>query len=146
MKKLIYLLFLIPILAKTQNENSVIAPVIQARDCEYIGYFTGIEDRWQDIDSCLKSKFRPPASAPSGTTTVTVGGATAKAWFDISYRLRREAAAINGNNTPFTRIDAALRAISNTWLTAALDQDIIDWDTEGYSKNRTSGRQRLKRE
>lgn len=146
MKKIILLLFLIPILSKAQNETSIISVTIQARDCEYIGYFTGHEDRYQDIDSSLKSKFRPAASAPSGTTNVIVAGATARAWFDIAYRLVREPAAINGNNTPFTRIDVALRAVSNTWLTAALNQDIIDWDASGYSNNRNIGRKRLKKE
>lgn len=146
MKKIIFLLFLIPILSKAQNETSIIAPIIQARDCEYIGYFSGSEDRWQDIDSSLKSKFRPAFSAPSGTTNVTVGGATARAWFDIAYRLVREAPAVNGNNTVFTRLDAALRAVGNTWLTNALNQDIIDWDAAGYTNNRNAGRRRLKHE
>lgn len=146
MKKLIYLLFLTPIIGKTQNETSIIAPVHQARDCEYIAHFTGTEDRWQDIDSSLKSKFRPPANAPSGTTNVTVGGATARAWFDVAARLRREPEALNGNNNPFTRVDASLRAVGNAWLTAALDADAVLWDSSGYTNYRTAGRQRLKRE
>lgn len=146
MKKLIYLLFLIPILGKAQNETSIISVTLQARDCEYIGYFTWQEERYQDIDSAMKSKFRPAASAPSGTANVVLGGATARAWFDIAYRLVREAPAVNGNNTPFTRLDAALRAVGNTWLTNALNQDIIEWDAGGYTNNRSAGRKRLKRE
>lgn len=146
MKRLIYLLFLVPILSKAQNETSIISVTLQARDCEYIGYFTGNEERWQDIDSAMKSKFRPASNAPSGTTNVVLGGATARAWFDIAYRLVREAPAVNGNNTPFTRLDAALRAVGNTWLTNALNQDIIEWDAGGYTNNRSAGRKRLKRE
>lgn len=145
MKKLIYLLFLIPVITKAQNETSIISVTIQARDCEYIGYFTN-EDKYQDIDSAMKSKFRPPANAPSGTTNVTLGGATARAWYEVVYRLRREAEALNGNNNPFTRIDAAVRAVSNTWLTTALDADSTAWDNNGYTIKRTAGRQRLKRE
>lgn len=146
MKHTIFILLFIPLLSKSQNETSIISVVIQARDCEYIGYFTGQEDRYEDIDSSLKSKFRPAESAPSGTTNVTVGGATARSWFEIAYRLRREAAAVNGNNTPFTRIDAVLRAVNNPWLTGKLDQDTSDWDATGYTNNRTAGRKRLKRE
>lgn len=150
MKKLVYLLFLIPvstpIILKAQNETSIIAPIAEARDCEYIGYFTGFDEKYQDIDSSLRSKFRPAFSAPSGTTAVTVGGATARAWYEVIYRLRREAAALSGNNNPFTRLDAAVRATGNTWLINALNTDATDWDAAGYTNNRSAGRKRLKRE
>lgn len=127
------------------SQNTVIAPVIQARDCEVIGYYTRATDDYQDLDSVLKSKFRPAFSAPSGTTNVTVNGATNGTWAQLMYTLRRDAYVSFGNNSVFSRIDAALRALSNTYLTAQLDADATAFDNL-LTDRRGDGRSRLKHE
>jgi hypothetical protein len=144
MKKIIFILLLIPILSSSQETN--ISVTLQARDCEFIGSFTGSDDLYQDLDSLLKNKFRPGSTAPSGTTNVVITGITNTVWFRVCYFLRRKSTALNGNNNPFTRTDAALRAASNTWLTNALDADAVDWDLDGYTNDRAIGRKRLKKE
>lgn len=144
MKYIILLLLLIPLIGKTQT--TIISVTIQARDCEYIASFTGTEEQFQDLDSAMKSKFRPAFSAPSGTTNVTLGGATNGTWYQIMYRLRRDFFACQGNNNEFTRIDVVLRALNNVWLTAALDADALDWENNGHTPIRTNGRRRLKHE
>src|SRR6185436_14789824 len=93
------------------SQNTIVAPVIEARDCEVIGYYIKGNDDYQDLDSVLKSKFRPAFSAPSGTTTVTVNGVTNGAWAQLMYTLRRDAYVSLSNNSIFSRIDAALRAL-----------------------------------
>lgn len=144
MKKIMNLLILIPFIGFAQT--TPINVTLQARDCEYIGYFTGQSEVYEDVDSLLKKAFRPAVSAPSGTTNVAINGATNGAWFQVSSRLRREAPALDGSNNPFTRLDAILRALNNVWLTGALDADTSAWDAAGYSNNRTAGRKRLKKE
>lgn len=141
-----YIITFILLVSIARAQNTVISVTIQARDCEYIGYFTGGDDQFQDLDSSLKSKFRPAASAPSGTTNVTLGGVTNGAWFQMIHKLRYDPFACFGNNNPFTRIDAVLRALNNAWLTAALDADALDFDNNGYTFNRSRGRARIKRE
>lgn len=145
MKKIIFLLFLIPILSKAQNENTIISVTLEARDVEFIAEFTS-GDYYQDLDSAIKSKFRPAANAPSGTTAVTLGGVTAGTWLEVDKRLRRDAAALVGNNNPYSRTETGLRATANSWLIAAMDADIIFWDNiGGYSDKRGRGRNRAKR-
>lgn len=126
-------------------QTNIIAPVIQARDCEVLGYYTRANDDYQDLDSVLKSKFRPAFSAPSGTTNVTVNGATNGAWAQLMYTLRRDAYISFGNNSVFSRIDAALRALNNVYLTAQLDSDATAFDSTSTAI-RASGRSRLKHE
>lgn len=126
-------------------QNTIVAPVIQARDCEVIGYYIKGTDDYQDLDSVLKSKFRPAFSAPSGTTSVTVNGATNGTWAQLMYTLRRDAYVSLGNNSVFSRIDAALRALSNTYLTAQLDADATAFDNT-LTDRRSDGRSRLKHE
>jgi len=127
------------------SQNTIVAPVIEARDCEVIGYYIKGNDDYQDLDSVLKSKFRPAFSAPSGTTTVTVNGATNGAWAQLMYTLRRDAYVSLGNNSIFSRIDAALRALANSYLTGQLDADATAFGntTTAY---RANGRSRLKHE
>ena len=127
------------------SQNTIIAPVIQARDCEIIGYYTRSNDDYQDLDSVLKSKFRPAFSAPSGTTNVTVNGATNGVWAQLMYTLRRDAYVSAGNNSVFSRIDAALRALANSYLTGQLDADATAFDNTATSI-RAIGRSRLKHE
>ena len=126
-------------------QTTIISPVIQARDCEVIGYYIKGIDDYQDIDSSLKSKFRPAFSAPQGTTNVTVGGATNGTWAQLMYTLRRDANVSFGNNSVFTRIDAALRTLNNTYLTAQLDADVAAFDNNATAI-RANGRLRLKHE
>lgn len=143
MKYIITLLLLIPLFAKCQT--TIISVTIQARDLEYIGSVIGGNDIYQDADSSLKSKFRPAFSAPSGTTNVTVGGITNGTWVDIAKLLHRDAFASAGNNSVWGRVDVALRAAANTYLTAQLDADATDFDNTSTA-NRARGRSRLKHE
>jgi len=142
---LIFILLLISLNLFAQ-ETTIISVTLEARDCEIIGGFTS-GDFYQDLDSSLKSKFRPAANAPSGTTNVTLGGVTAGVWLDVDKRLRRDAACLVGNNNPYTRVETALRNTANAWLIAAMDADITFWDNnDGYSDRRARGRARLKRQ
>lgn len=143
MKYIITLLLLIPLIGRSQN--TIVSPVIQARDLEYIGSFLSGDDRFQDLDSSLKSKFRPAFSAPSGTTNVTVGGVTNGTWAQLMYVPLRDVYASQGNNSVFSRVDTNLRALSNTYLTAQLDADATAFDNTTTSF-RASGRSRLKHE
>jgi hypothetical protein len=127
------------------SQNTIVSAVIQARDCEYIGSFTGNDDDYQDLDSALKSKFRPRETAPSGTTNVTLGGVTNGVWARVMHHLRYDPVACLGNNNEFTRVDAVLRALNNTWLTAALDADAVEFNNR-HDGNRVRGRVRIKRE
>jgi hypothetical protein len=143
MKYTLILLLMIPFLAKSQN--TIISVTIQARDCEYIGSFSGNDDDYQDLDSSLKSKFRPRETAPSGTTNVTLGGVTNGVWARVVHQLRYDHLSSSGNNNEFTRVDAVLRALNNTWLTAALDADVVEFNNK-HDANRARGRARLRRE
>ena len=143
MKYTLILLLMIPLFSKSQN--TIISVTIQARDCEYIGSFCGTDDDYQDLDSSLKSKFRPRETAPSGTTNVILGGVTNGVWARVVHHLRYDHFACIGNNNEFTRVDAVLRALNNAWLTAALDADITEFNN-GHDANRARGRSRIKRE
>lgn len=127
------------------SQNTIISVTIQARDCEYIGSFCGTDDDYQDLDSALKSKFRPKETAPSGTTSVTLGGVTNGVWARVLHQLRYDHFSSLGNNNEFTRVDAVLRALNNTWLTAALDADAVEFNNS-HDANRARGRARIKRE
>lgn len=144
MKRILLLLLLFSARVYAQPELAVISITAQARDFETVGAFSGGDDLFQDMDSVLKSKFRPQQTAPSGTTTVIVGSVTVQAWRAMMNILRDNSDINQGNNNEYTRLDVILRAINNAWLTAGLDADVLIKANRATGIRQT-GRVRLKR-
>lgn len=143
MKKIIFLLLFIPLLTKAQdNENTKVTVTIQARDCEYIGYFISFNENYEDLFDAMKAKFRI-ASPPSGTTNVTIDTIPIKQWLGVSGQLRTDPYAIGGS--VLTRYETALRAANNTYMNGRLDA-VAATDTDIFTGRRLFGRDRLRKQ
>lgn len=142
MKNILFALLLITLSAKAQSDSAKITVTIQARDCEYIGSFVAFHPDFEDLFDAMKLKFRV-SSPPTGTTNVVIDTIYTIQWVRVSERLRDDPMAIGG--AVFSRVDAALRAISNSYLTARLDA-LNNRDTELFTTNRTLGRLKLRRQ
>ena len=87
MKKIvsIFVLAVLVLSSQAQNDSAKLKPTItiQARECEVALFFSQDRKNLQDLDSVLITKWRPPATAPTGTTNVVVDSVEAKAWFNL---------------------------------------------------------------
>lgn len=124
------------------SSKTKINVTIQARDVEYIGFFAGAQNRYEDLDSTMKALFRV-TNTPTGNTNVTINSVEARVWLDIYRRLVTEVTALQQN--VHSRIETALRVVNNVWLTNKLDNQVNTFNNN-YQDLRQHGRNRLKKE
>lgn len=142
MKNIIAILLLIPLFSFPQSDSAKITVTIQARDCEYMGFFISHHEDYEDLFDAMKTKFRV-ANPPSGTNNVVIDTIYTIQWLRVSERLRADPHAIGGN--VYSRVDAALRAINNVYLTSRLDE-MNSRDVNIFTDYRLVGRFRLRRQ
>jgi hypothetical protein len=140
MKKIVYLLILFSLPAFSQDSTKVTITA-QARDLEYIGSFSFIDNQLENIYDSIKVKYRVPNPPANATTQVSVTGYTVD-WLEVMRRLKNDATAVKSGSTG--RVEVLLRAVNQPFLTAAIDQmdtsDILTFTTQ-----RLFGRQKLRR-
>jgi hypothetical protein len=146
MKKIIIPLFIslfsLSSFAQESADSAKISVTLQARDCEYLGFFVAHNMDYEDLFDAIKSKFRV-TNAPSGTNSVVIDSIYIIQWLRVSQRLRDDPYAIGGN--VYSRVDAALRALNNSHLTSRLNE-MNDMDTEIFMGRRQLGRFKLRRQ
>lgn len=142
MKNILFALLLLTSSAIAQDENTKVTVTIQARDCEFIGFYIAHAPEFEDLFDAMKVKFRV-ASPPSGTTNVVLDTIPIGQWLSVSARLRTDPYAIGG--LVFSRYDVALRAVGNSFMTARLDA-MNTADTEVFTNFRLTGRARLRKQ
>jgi hypothetical protein len=142
MKNIIFLLLFLPILSEAQNDSAKVTVTIQARDCEFIGFYIAHAPEFEDLFDGMKVKFRV-TTPPTGTTNVIVDTIPIGQWLSLSAKLRTDPYAIGGS--VFSRYDAALRAANNSYMTARLDA-MNTGDTEVFTNFRLAGRGRLRKQ
>lgn len=142
MKNILFALLLVTSNVIAQDENTKVTVTIQARDCEFLGYFISNAPEYEDLYDGMKVKFRV-ASPPLGTTNVQLDTIPIGQWLSVSTKLRIDPYAIGGS--VYSRVDAALRAVGNSYLTARLNA-MDAGDTEVFTSFRTLGRFRLRRQ
>lgn len=142
MKNILLALLLISGSIKAQSDSAKITVTIQARDCEFIGSFVAFHPDFEDLFDAMKLKFRV-ANPPTGTANVVIDTIYTIQWVRVSERLRDDPYAIGGS--VYSRVDVALRAISNSYLTGRLDA-LNARDTELFTNFRTLGRLKLRRQ
>lgn len=126
-------------MAQTDSSAVKINVNIQARDLEYITAILPYSDEFEDAYDSAKIRFRV-ANPPTNTTTVSVDSVTVGTWLKIDRILQKDYISVGAN--VFSRVDAALRAKNNAWLTGQLDFYITD-GTNYYNNLRTLGRKKL---
>lgn len=120
MKKIIFILLLIPALAKSQADSSqtTISVTLQRRDLGYLLNLTGHLPIFEDLDSVIKTKYRPtPPATP--TTNVTIAGIKVRAWYSILLMLTYDPYATN--SLILSRITTACQVPANVWLNHKID-------------------------
>ncbi len=143
MKKIIFILLLIPCIVFAQdNDATKVTVTIQARDCEYIGSFISFNENYEDLFDAMKAKFRV-ASPPTGTTNVVLDTIPIGQWLGVSRQLRQDPYGIAGS--VFSRYDVALRAANNIYMTGRLNTMDAN-DTDIFTGFRTLGRIRLRKQ
>lgn len=140
MKKLLTLLFFIPVIVKAQDAVPITISV-QSRDWEYITGAYYFNDATENLYDSVKIKFRVQ-TPPANTTVVSVTGVTSD-FIYIMARLEGDHIALKA--AAASRFEALLRAVGQTYLTARLDAYDTD-DANNYSQVRQTGRFKLRRQ
>ena len=128
MKKIFLSLCIIFSINSFAQDSAKLKPqiTIQARDCEVILSFARLNKKLQDLDSVLLTKFRPPATAPTGTTNVVVDGVEARAWLEAMTRCGDNTAVVRGGT--FDRVKTALLNSGHSWLVTKVNNEAIESD------------------
>lgn len=143
MKIALLFLLLLPLVIQAQdNDNTKVTVTLQARDCEFAGYFIAHVPEFEEMYDAMKAKFRV-AVPPTGTANVVIDTIPIGQWVAISAKLRTDPYAIGGS--VWARYDAALRAAGNTYMTGRLNE-MDTGDTQIFTNYRTLGRFRLRRQ
>ncbi len=135
-------LFLLLIKSNSQTDSSKLKPtvVLQARDCEVILYYTQEgRKKLQDLDSVLLSKWRPPATNPTGTNNVTIDSVEARVWNEVLEIFASNPCLITENS--FGRLQSALSSTGHSWLTAKVVKQALALNTAWAEQIRKNGRQ-----
>jgi hypothetical protein len=143
MKKiLLAVLVLSALTSDAQIDSAKLKPtvVLQARDCEVILYYTQEgRKKLQDLDSVLLSKWRPPATNPTGTTNVTIDSVEARVWNEVLEIFASNPCLITENS--FSRLQSALSSTGHSWLTAKIVKQALALNDAWAEQIRKSGRQ-----
>lgn len=117
-KLLVAVFTIVSLNAIGQTDSAKLKPtvIVQARDCEILLWAVQTLDRakYQTLDSVLLSKWRPPATAPTGTTNVTIDSVESRAWFNIYEFIKSNAACFYGGTND--RISTNLQSSGHSWL------------------------------
>lgn len=132
MKKIFFLLLLLPLMAMSQQDSGKIkvTVIIKGKDCKFISNFMDASNRFDDLDSVMKAAFRV-ANSPANNDDVTI----------TNIRLER----ISWINNVYQRLDAVLRAAGQTWIIGKLDADAAV-DDNYYTNLLQQGNLRLKKQ
>lgn len=144
MKKIITLPILILSLncfSQLDSSRFKISITIGARDCEYVSLLIEKTNKFEGLDSTLKSKFRI-ASPPSNATNVVVDSIEGRVWLDINRSLSMDITALHANC--FKRVDDAIRLTNSTWIVNKLNRDATSRDGD-YDSRRSIGRLYLRK-
>jgi hypothetical protein len=150
MKKLFCFLILFVSLCAFSQDSSQLKPtvLIQARDCEVICWFLKNnilpQERFEDLDSVLKSKFRPASNAPTAATNVTIDGTKAGAWEELYKVIKTDLYCIAGGTTE--RVEQSLISAGHTWLTSRVVAFAAIYPNGWTDIRRVPGRKYLKKE
>lgn len=147
MKRILFLLFLMPVLAWGQSDSASLRVYVknvgfQARDIANLSplLFSGME-LYEDFADLAKAKFRPPNAVPALTTVVTIDSIRVDVLIEVSRWLR---SSDYGNVTIFfSRVDAAIKGIPNTFLQSKITELDNNYQNR-YMDIRTEGIRRLK--
>lgn len=111
--------------AQSDSARLKINATIQARDCEVVLFFTKDGgQRFEDLDSTLLTKWRPPAVAPTGTTPVSINDIEVRAWLQI-WRMCSDIPSITAGGTT-DRIGNVLKLSGHSWLVNRITKDESD--------------------
>lgn len=124
------------------SSRSKISVTINAKDCEYIALLFDNSNKYEDIDSITRSKFRV-ASPPTGNTNVTIDSIEQRVWLDIDNRLAGDYIALTNN--VFKRVDDAIRLAGGTWIINKLNRAVTDRGDE-FDLRRQIGRKYLRKQ
>jgi len=146
MKKLLFVLCVCAsTLVKAQVDSSALTTTvsIQARDLEYITFFTqGFGVQLEDIYDKAKKQFRV-AVPPSGTTSVILDSITLNDCIILNNILRTDYIALQYNI--YKRYNDMLRILGQSYLVTQLDI-IVAQDDALLADRKTLGRKRLKKQ
>jgi hypothetical protein len=146
MKKILFVILIFYSISgycQTDSSKTKISLSIAAKDCEYISLKFEKSNKFEDIDSTVKRKFRDPGGAPTNNTSVQLDSIEVRVWRDIMNDLRFDIIAVHEN--VYKRISDALISNGNTWIVNKLSKDFEPIDAQ-YDDLRTLGRKYLKKE
>lgn len=139
MKKLLLIAAILPFAAIAQDSVKVTLNV-QARDLEPTGNYLYTRLELETYMDTVKAKFRIP-NPPTGTTTMSITAYTID-WILLMRVLKGDVARVKAGTA--ARVETLLRAVGQTYLTAALDA-IDAADDSGNTVDRITGRRLLRR-
>lgn len=142
MKNILFAFLLISSVLKAQDDNTKVTVTIQARDCEYIGHIIAFNENYEDLFDLTKVKWRT-GNDPTGNANVVIDTIPIGQWLKIDAQLRADPIAVGAS--VLSRVEAALRAVNNTYMNGRLDA-LVAIDTEIYTSRRAFGRFRYRKQ
>lgn len=144
MKKIIFLLLLIPVLSSAQIDSSQlkVTATIQARDLDYLGSFITNKLEYEDLYDAVKLKYRV-TNPPVNQNNVTLDTIPIFQWLHVITKLRNDPVAIQG--LVFERVRTALLTASNPYLTGRINAGNSS-DTTTFLQTKTVGRFLIRRQ
>lgn len=122
--------------SQVDSSRSKISLSITAKDCEYVVKTFEKSNKFEDLDSTLKKKFRG-ASPPSNNNNVTIDSVEVRVYRSIMQMLRDDVVAVQNN--VYKRISDLLIANGNAWIIDKLSKD-LQVVSDQYDQIRTIGR------
>ena len=127
MKKLILSIAILLSLTSFGQDSSKLKPsvTLKAKDLYYIKVFIGGQNKYEDLDSLIKTLCRPAVNCPANTSDVTLTVIENRVWLALCRQLSSDPIALHTN--VFKRVSDALRLLTTqTWLIKRLDSDVQD--------------------
>lgn len=144
MKKILILLlfsFSLQCFAQIDSSKTKVSINLAAKTCEYIIQYFENTNKFEDIDSVLKKRFRVQ-SPPTNNNNVQIDSIEGKVLMSIYTRLTQDPIALSDTTKHLKRFSEALRQTGSSWLNSRIDRTQKD-KSDQDDQLRTLGRSYL---
>lgn len=144
--KYILILLLLPTFCYSQIDSSKtkLSIIIAAKNCEYISLLFEKNNKYEDIDSTTKKKFRI-ASPPTNNTNVQIDSVESRILADLYGNLSYDPVALSDTTKCLKDYEDACRASGGVWLNIRIDRIKKDKRSQ-YDVFRDAGRLYLRKQ
>jgi hypothetical protein len=145
MKYILFLFLIISVqsFAQIDSSKTKVSITLAAKDCEYIANAFEKTNKYEDVDSVAKKRFRV-ASPPTNNANVQIDSVEGRVLVDVFEKLCYDVVALNDTNNVTKRFFTALLVTGNTWIAQKANK-IKANISDAYDFKRVLGRDYLRK-